>query len=249
MIIALFIIGLIVGSFLNAVIFRLQSGESFLFKRSHCRSCQTTLKPGDLIPVFSFLFLKGRCRYCSVKLSWQYPLVELTTAIIFVLISILYPVSSIQYWFEIVIACFLIVIATYDFKHYLILDKVVLPGLAVVIFRNLYLHNHVWLGLASGFGIAGFFLVQYLISKGKWIGLGDVKLGLFLGNLAGWPLSILVLMLAYLSGAIAGIILIGLGKKKLESKLPFGVFLSFSAIIVMLVGNQIMERFLKLIGL
>ncbi|MEJ0021795.1 MAG: prepilin peptidase [Candidatus Doudnabacteria bacterium] len=247
----IFIFGLIVGSFLNVVIFRLASGESFLFARSHCRSCKKELQAKDLIPVFSFLYLRGRCRYCAAAISRQYPVVELATGLIFVLFALKFQmVFSWVFALNIIFACFLLVIAVYDFNHYLILDKVLLPGLVLVLLYNILQGWPVfWAGLLSGAGFAGFFLAQYLISRGKWIGLGDVKLGFVLGNLAGWPMSILVLILAYGSGAVVGIALILMGRKKFGSKLPFGIFLSLSAIIVMLAGNPIMTWYLRLIGL
>ncbi|MEO8065950.1 MAG: prepilin peptidase [Candidatus Doudnabacteria bacterium] len=245
-----FVLGLIVGSFLNAVIFRLRSGESFLFGRSHCRTCKKELSAADLVPVFSFLMLKGKCRYCGIKLSWQYPAVELLTGGLFVLFALKFQmVFNPDFFLSLILVCFLIVIAVFDLKHYLILDKVVFAGLLVAIVRNILLHDHVILGLLAGLGVAGFFLFQYAASRGKWIGLGDVKLGLLLGNIAGWPYSILLLMLAYMSGALTGIALMLAGRKQLSSKLPFGVFLSASAIIVMLVGGPVMAWYLKLIGL
>jgi prepilin signal peptidase PulO-like enzyme (type II secretory pathway) len=97
--------------------------------------------------------------------------------------------------------------------------------------------------------ISGFFLFQYSVSRGKWIGFGDVKLGLFLGSAAGWPLILLVLFVAYYSGAIFGLVLMAMGKKQLSSKLPFGTFLSLSAIIVMIFSNVIMGWYSKLLGL
>ncbi len=248
MLILLFLFGLIIGSFLNAVIFRLHSGESFLSGRSHCMSCKHELAAEDLVPLFSFLWLQGRCRYCKVKLSRQYPLVEFLTGLLFVLFAFRYSPFTAHYYFQIIFASIFIVVAVFDYKHYLILDKVVFPALILAIIYNIWQHNF-WIGFLSGLGVAGFFLAQYLISRGKWIGLGDVKLGLVLGNVALWPNSVLVLFLAYVFGSIIGIFLILSRKKHLGSKLPFGVFLSLSAIIVMLVGNPIMRWYLNLIGL
>lgn len=247
----IFIFGLIVGSFLNAVIFRLYSGESFLFGRSHCRRCKKELQAKDLVPLFSFIYLGGRCRYCKANISWQYPAVELSTAIIFVLFALKFQmIFGWVFALFLILTCFLIVIAVFDFNHYLILDKLLLPALILILFYNLHTGWRVFgIGLLSGAGFAGFFLLQYLVSKGKWIGLGDVKLGFVLGTLAGWPLSVLVLLLAYFSGAAAGLILVATGRRQLGSKLPFGVFLSLSAIIVMLGGEPIMAWYLKLLGI
>ena len=103
-------------------------------------------------------------------------------------------------------------------------------------------------GILGAVLVSGFFYLQYLFSKGRWIGFGDVKFGLLLGSLFGFPLALLVLLLAYCSGAMVGVSLIALGKKKLSSKLPFGTFLGFSAIIVLLYGDQIWNWYMKLIG-
>lgn len=254
-----FIFGLIIGSFLNVVIFRLAKAESFLFGHSHCQSCNHELGPSDLIPVFSFVYLRGKCRYCKAKISWQYPIVELLSGLVFLLFGLQFGVSVSLIWF-LVLASFLLVIAVFDLKHYLILDKVIFPALALALLRNFYQdfvthtpvispHSLTILGIISALIISGFFLAQFLLSRGRWIGLGDVKLGLLLGLLAPWPQAIALLLLAYFLGAIAGIGLILAGHKNLGSKLPFGVFLGLSAIITMLYGTQITGWYLKFIGL
>jgi len=245
--IIIFIFGTIVGSFLNALIYRLHSGESVLSGRSKCPHCNHELSAIDLVPFFSFIFLRGKCRYCGRKISWQYPIIELLTAICFILLSSKYSVPSPEFWFYAVLFCFFIVIAVYDFKHYLILDKVIFPALAIVVLYNIWEHHFI-VGILSGFGISGFFLLQYLVSKGKWIGFGDVKLGLLLGNFIFWPLGPILLMLAYVIGAVVGITLIGLHKKSLGSKLPFGVFLSAATIITAIYGNAILQWYLHLLN-
>ena len=243
------ILGLIVGSFLNAVIFRLSTGESFLSGRSHCPRCGHKLTAVDLIPVLSFIFLRGKCRYCKSKISWQYPLIELATAISFILLAqnFEFRISNFEFIAQAIFICFLIVISIYDLKHYLILDKVVFPALVLSIAYNLLIGQLVS-GILGAVLVSGFFYLQYLFSKGRWIGFGDVKFGLLLGSLFGFPLALLVLLLAYCSGAMVGVSLIALGKKKLSSKLPFGTFLGFSAIIVLLYGDQIWNWYMKLIG-
>lgn len=246
-----FILGLIIGSFLNAVIFRLYKEESFVADRSRCPHCRHELSAADLIPVLSFVMLGGRCRYCKKRISWQYPLVELATASIFVLLALnfQFPISSAQFWYQVTIASFLILIAVFDFKHYLILDKVVYPATAIVILWNLFSGEGIGGGLLSGIIISGFFAFQYFVSDGRWIGFGDVKFGFLLGNIFGIKLGIVMLVISYFIGAIVGLTLIFLKKKNLGSKLPFGVFLSISAIIMMLYGKQITDWYFRLIGL
>ena len=123
--------GLIVGSFLNCVIYRLEEGKSFLKGRSFCPDCKHTLSWRDLIPLLSFLILKGKCRYCQKKISWQYPSVELSTGILFLLIfNYTFPnLLATGYW--LLVASFLIIIFVYDLKHYVIPDKVIYPAIMV----------------------------------------------------------------------------------------------------------------------
>lgn len=209
MLILLFVIlGLIAGSFLNAVAHRLFTGEDFVAARSHCVHCQQTLAARDLIPIVSFLFLRGRCRYCDKPISWQYPMVEITTAIVFVLIaqSFAFQLSSVGLYASLVFALFLVLIALFDLKHYLILDKVVLPAIILAILYQLYLGiatNNIFglgapiaQGLIGSVIIAGFFYLQYKLSYGRWIGFGDVKLGIFLGLIFGLGQSIMLLLIA-----------------------------------------------------
>ena len=126
--ITIFLTGLIVGSFLNSVIYRLEQGQSFLKGRSFCPHCKHQLSWQDLIPLFSFLILKGKCRYCLQRISWQYPLVELATGIIFIFISLtnsnIYAMA-----YLLLIACFFIIIFVYDLRHYIIPDKVIYPAI------------------------------------------------------------------------------------------------------------------------
>ena len=237
------IFGLIIGSFLNVVIYRLFHGGSIFFSRSACPFCHRSLTPWELVPVLSFICLRGRCHTCKRKISWRYPAVELITAITFFLLA-----QNFLFWPQFVFASFLIVIAVFDLKHYLILDKVLWPAILLAVLVNLG-SGSFWNGLFSGLGLAGFFLAQYFISQGRWIGFGDVKLGLLLGLILGWPQVLVGAALAYFSGALVGIGLIAWGKKQFSSKLPFGTFLAFSAIIVMIWGQSIVKWYLNLIGL
>ena len=118
------VFGLVIGSFLNAVIHRLWSKQSILEKHSRCPRCRHELKASDLVPLVSFFVLGGRCRYCKKSISWQYPLVELATAVAFSLIYLRWGIS-LNSCFLLLASCFLLIIFVYDFKHQLILDKVV----------------------------------------------------------------------------------------------------------------------------
>ena len=265
----IFIFGLIVGSFLNCVIYRLQTDESFLKGRprrkafsflrgrSFCPNCRHILSWQDLIPILSFLLLKGKCRYCRQKISFQYPLVELATGIIFLLIFLLlnnYPmVQVIRSLYLGTMSCFLIVIFVYDFKHYLIPDKVIYPAIAIAFLYNIFysfflIHNSKFLiySLFSAFGAAVFFLLIVLISRGKWMGIGDIKLAFFMGLFLSFPKILVALFSAFFIGAIIGIGLIIAGKKTMKSEVPFGPFLVTGTLLALFLGEQIITWYLTL---
>lgn len=263
-----FLFGTAIGSFLNVVIFRLHKHKT-LGGRSSCPYCQHELSAIDLIPVFSFLSLKGKCRYCHHRLSWQYPLVEFWTGIIFCLV---YLTSSffefanfsnmISLIFELFVASVLIVVAVYDFRWGLILDKIVFPSSVVAFLYLLLSHSSLILGFSSAakllalfyslltaFGLSLFFLAIILITKGRGMGGGDFKLSIFIGLAFGWPLALVATFLGFLTGAIGAVMLILLGKKNLKQTVPFGPFLALGSLLTLLYGNQILEFYLRSIGL
>jgi len=252
--VAVFIIGLIIGSFLNSVIWRSSVNKSVAKGRSICPKCKHKLVTKDLVPLFSFLFLRAKCRYCKKPISWQYPLVELATGLVFVLILNFYFSNLILASFLIIISCFLIIIFVYDLKHYLILDQILWPAVALsAIFRvveiafinkNYFQFLDYTLAIAIG---AGFFGILYLFSKGKWIGFGDIKLAILLGLILGWPNIIVGLFLSYLIGAIIGTSLIFLRKKKAKSEVPFAPFLITGTFLALFLGQTIINWYLSLL--
>lgn len=248
-----FILGLTTGSFLNCVIYRLETDKSFLTGRSFCPQCNHTLSALDLIPILSFLFLKGKCRYCKKPISWQYPLVELFTSLLFLLIFnfTIYGLSSTIYY--LLIICFLIIIFVYDLKHYIIPDQIIYSAIAIVVFYNifsLYIIRHtpylMLNTLPAALGASGFFLLIYLISKGQWLGFGDVKLAFLMGLFLGFPNILVALFLSFFIGAVIGLLLIVKSRKTLKSEVPFGPFLVIGTIIALLYGQQIIDWYFNL---
>lgn len=238
----LVILGLAVGSFLNVVIYRLPRGLGFFKGRSFCPHCRHPLEASDLIPLLSFAVLRGRCRYCRKTISWQYPLVEVLTAIIFVVIYLKFGLSA-NFFVYLINSLFLLLIFMIDLKNYLILDSITLPAIILAfLFNLLILKSSLWAMVIAGIIGGGFFLLQFLLSRGKWIGGGDIRLGFLMGMmLAGWEKLILALFFAYLVGAIFGIILMVSGKKSLKSKMPLGTFLSLATLVVLLWGDNILN--------
>ncbi|MFH1781436.1 MAG: prepilin peptidase [Patescibacteria group bacterium] len=241
----IFIFGLMIGSFLNVVICRLETKEKILISRSHCPQCGAILKWFELIPILSFLIQKARCRSCGQKISWQYPVVELSTGLLFLLAFnfFLQPIILIYY---LIIICLLIIIFVYDLKHYLIPDKIIYPAIVIAGIFNLQpsIFNEFSifkLSILSALGASGFFLLLVLATKGKGMGLGDVKLAFLMGLILGWPGILLALFGAFLSGAIIGLALIFSGKKKLKSEIPFGPFLVVATVLAIFCGSALIN--------
>ena len=243
----IFIFGLIIGSFLNVVVLRLKANEQFTRGRSRCPHCRHFLGFWDLLPVVSFIFLLGKCRYCHKPIAWQYPLVELAAALVFVVgffhyFPVSYQAAALPaYLAYLVFVCFLIIIFVYDLKYYLILDSVTLSGFILALLFNLWLGRPLGNLLLASIIIAGFFALQFIFSKGKWIGGGDIKLGLVIGAMLGWPMALTALILAYLLGSVVGLILIAAKKKGWQSEMPFGTFLALTTWAVLLWGDSIVN--------
>jgi len=246
-----FIVGLIFGSFLNVIIYRLKTppgrglfGLSWK-DRSHCPQCQTQLKWHDLIPLLSFIFLRGRCRYCHKKISWQYPIVELLSGLIWVLIPLdkggLWGVLNFAYYIFIFSA--LLIIAVYDFKWKIIPNRIVYPAIAVALVYNVFNtpldKGGLWGVLLTAAVAFSFFFSIYYFSDGKAMGLGDAKLAILVGLFLGPIATFAALTLAFVIGAVFGIILIALGKKTLKSQVAFGPFLAVGATIAFFFSSLI----------
>ncbi len=256
----IFAFGLCIGSFLNCLIYRIESKKS-LRGRSFCPNCKHTLSWQDLFPVFSYLFLGGKCRHCNKKISIQYPLVEISSALIFLQIFnfqfsiynefLIYQLINLLFLFY--IASVLIVLFVYDLKHYLIPDKVLLPAVGIAFLYRLFegLINSNFKLQISNYLVAvligaGFFLAIFLISKGEWMGFGDVKLAVLMGLLLGVENILVALFLAFFFGAIIGIIMMFLGKKGLKSEIPFGPFLIFGTFLAFFWGQEIVNWYFYL---
>jgi len=246
--ISLFIIisGLAVGSFLNVVIYRLKLNQSIIWPPSHCPKCQARLAWYDNLPLVSFIILQAKCRHCNKKIAWQYPLVELATAIIFLILFIHFTLT-VQFLVWIILASFLIVIFVYDFKYKVIPDRFSVPPMIVALLFNFALGAPPLMLLFSGLIIGAFFAAQFIISKGNWVGGGDIRLGLLMGWYLGLPLALVALLLAYISGSIIGIVLILLKHRKLDSHVPFGTFMALAIFVTLFFGDVLLNWYLGLL--
>lgn len=280
-----FVFGLAIGSFLNAFIYRLEiqqglrqiannrrkTGVTVMRGRSFCPYCNHNLAWHDLIPLLSFILLRGRCRYCNQRISFQYPLIELVTALLFIAVASVFSPwfspwfsqgvdnlakSSFPQTLELLyfwaIAALLIAVFVYDLKHFLIPDKILYPAIGLAVlwrvfeFLSIGIPVPLFQAVLAGMGASFFFFTIYALSKGRAMGFGDVKLAFLLGLFLGWPSLLVALFFAFFIGAVVGLILIALKKKGLKSEVPFAPFLIMGTAISFFFGESILHWYLSL---
>ncbi len=269
-IVILFAFGLAVGSFLNVVATR-YDGERFLLSnkliggRSHCEQCKKTLRWFELVPLFSFALQGGRCRRCKARLSIQYPIVELLSGIIFVAVPLALGVGStlgatatvatpLMLLAALWIAVFeaLLVMTIIDIRLGIIPDEINIflgaLGILLLLIPVPLDAAAVLIKLISALGAGMFFALLIAVTRGKGMGMGDLKLAIPLGLLFGWPEIVLVLMAAFVIGAVVGVIAIARGTNSMKGTLPFGPFLALGAATAFLWGTPIVGWYLPLLG-
>lgn len=250
-----FIFGSAIGSFLNVVIFRLKSGKSIAFGRSECSSCEKKLSAKDMIPIVSFLMLRGRCGYCGKKLSYQYVLVEIVTALLFLAVFLFLGGESFAQTFDVsellsllmyaAFASLFVVIFVYDLKHYEILNKVVLFGCGLWVVSLFILPVSIESAVIGAFSYGFFMLLLFVLSSGKWIGGGDVKLAFLIGAIVGFPGVLATFFITYIGGALVALVLIGVSKKKFGDKIPFGTFMTVGAVLSFFIADAMIKWYVQ----
>jgi leader peptidase (prepilin peptidase)/N-methyltransferase len=239
-----FILGLIIGSFLNVVIFRIDNLQTILLTRSKCPNCGKQLQWFDLVPLLSFIMLKGKCRYCQKPISVQYPIVELGTAIMVSSLFLHFGLGLAFFYYSLIF-CILAVVLVYDFYKQLVPEEFVWAALILTIILSWYIGG---LGIGNMFlgGLVGggFPALLVMLSKEKWMGAGDIKIGLILGMLLGYPVAIFGLFLAFVLGSVVGIAFIAKSKKTLKDSLPFTPFLIAATFLGLIYGNLIVNWYL-----
>ncbi len=262
MLVFVFIISLVLGSFINCLIYRLYKNES-IWGRSYCPSCRNKIAWYDNIPVISFVMLKAKCRSCRKDIPWQYPLVELITAILLtfsffkifgslnfynlVLNGFSFNISNIllliRDWFFILS---LIIVFVYDLKWQEIPMLVVWPASITIFIINFVLVENIGSLILSAVIGLSFFLIQYLATSKKGLGEGDIWLGLLIGTFfANWQLLLVALFVSYIIGAIVSLYILK-KKKNIKLKVPLGPFLVAGSIIVLFFGFNLLNYYLGL---
>lgn len=250
--IIIFILGLLIGSFLNVCIYRIPRGENIAYPPSHCTSCGSNIKSYDLIPVLSWSFLRGRCRSCKEKISIRYTLIELVTAMLFLLTYLKYGVSMelVQY---LVLIPFLLVVAMIDYdtmEVYTTTTWLAIAAGIVLIVVKFYQGESVITYLFGGLLGAGTIIIIILLSKlflgTEGMGWGDAEICGLCGLFLGLRLTLMMLFFSFIIGGIAGVYLLKAKKKNGRSEMPFGPSIIISTFLMMLLGDKILNWYLNL---
>lgn len=248
--ILIFILGLILGSFLNVVVHRLPRGESVVFPASHCPVCQAKIQLYDNIPILSYLILRGTCRSCKTGISLRYPLIELLTGLVLLAVALRYGISEETLIFGILV-CFLIPISIIDFQVGLILNKLTLSGFIVGVGLVLAFQPERWKmmligAVGGGLMLLFFAMLGKLLFKKDSLGMGDVKLVVLIGAYIGFPA---ILIAFYLGVVLAGLFILGgilFRRIELGETIPFGPFIALGAFVFVLWGDTITAGLLRL---
>lgn len=253
------LLGLIVGSYLNVVIYRLPRGISTVTPRSRCPECGAAIRAVDNVPVVSYLLLGGRCRSCRARISWRYPLLEAATSALFLASFLRFGVS-----FEAPVAALfcalMVVLALIDFDHMILPDALTYPAIALGILLQPFLSwARLWEGpwgamagaalgalLGSGLLLA-VWAAWYLIRREEGMGLGDAKMLAAIGAFLGWKGVLVSLFFAALSGSVVGLGLMAWGGLGGKARLPFGTFLALGGLIALFAGEPLVQAYARLL--
>lgn len=237
------LLGLILGSFLNVVIYRIPRRESLVRPGSHCPSCGQPIHFYDNVPVFSWLVLRGKCRSCHISISVRYPLVELITGIAFV----------VAFWrfgpdWQLLVAwgfiAAMVAVAFIDFDHMIIPNKIVLPGALLGLMASIAIDPHRWwVYVAGSVGAATFMFILAMVWPGG-MGPGDIKMALFMGAVLGAYVMV-ALFAAFFLGSIVGIFMLVVQKRSRKEKIPFGPYLASGAVLAILVGETLLKSYMS----
>lgn len=250
--------GLVIGSFSNVCIHRIPLGENIVAPRSRCPNCRDLIKAYDNIPLLSFLFLKGQCRSCGHQISWQYPVVELLTGLLFALTVFHFGVTT----HTVLLLAFvtaLVVVTFIDLEHQIVPDVITLPGIAIGLAWSVVAyflpgqHNPAGfsppapLDALLGTVVGGGLLYVVAVASRGGMGGGDIKLMAMVGAFLGWRAALLTIFLGTLSGSAIALLLLASGKKGRKDPIPFGPFLVLGALLSLFWGDELIAAYFRLV--
>ena len=243
------VVGLVVGSYLNVLIHRIPRGKSTVLPRSRCPYCQGAIRARDNLPVVSYLLLGGRCRHCRAPISWRYPLVEGLTAVLFVASFWRFGIDP-TLPHALVFSCSMVLLAAIDVEHFILPDRLTLPGILAGLAFQLWYPMPGFLAGVLG-TLVGAGLLILVINYWYWwrgeegMGIGDVNMLAMIGAFLGWQGVLTTLVLATTSGALVGIIMLLAGRIGIRSRLPFGFFLACGALLSLFFGDLIVAYYTR----
>ncbi len=237
------LLGAVAGSFANVAIHRLPRHESVITPRSRCPHCGALIRARDNIPLLSFLWLRGRCRDCGGRISWRYPLVEASTAALFLALWWRFGFSA-EALAAAIFAVIMVVVIFVDLDHQIIPNALTYPGLAVgLVLALIGGPGEVFIRLAAAVGAGLIFLLIAVLSRGG-MGGGDVKLAAVMGAFLGWPLIAAAMFLSFTLGGIVGVALLLARRRGRKDPVPFGPFLAAGGLAALFWGNALIQWYL-----
>lgn len=242
--ILIFLLGLIIGSFLNVCIYRIPQNQSIAFPASHCPECQNELRWWYLFPIFSFVFLKGRCAYCARKISIRYPIVELINGLLYLAVFYSFGLTwaTLQ---GLILVSTLLVVSLIDLDHRIIPNQIVIFLVIVSIPLHLLVPNLTWLQMLWGFLVGGGLLLIIAVLSRGGMGGGDIKLMAALGLYLGWEQILMAIFIASLIGSVVGIVLMLFFGKGRKTAIPFGPFLAMGTLVCYLWSDRLISWYLS----
>lgn len=245
-----FVLGAVVGSFLNVCICRLPNDQSVVSPPSRCPRCQSRIAWYDNVPMLSYLLLKGKCRRCGEPISGQYPLVEAITGLLSLALFLRFGPSFI-YLVLFVFCCAMVTLTFIDLKHRIIPDVITLPGIVIGFAVSFFLPRFGWLNSLIGIlaGGGSLLLIAFLyqaVTKKEGMGGGDIKLLAMMGSFFGWQAVLFIIFAASLTGSVIGVAGMLAQKKDATLAIPFGPFLASAAVLYIFYGSRIIHWYLNL---
>ena len=236
--------GLVIGSFLNVVIARVPERRSLWMPGSTCPGCGNAIAWHDNIPLVSFLVLQGRCRACAAPIPWRYPLVEATTAALFVVAWLVFGGDLRQFAMAVVFLAALVTITVIDLRHQIIPDVITLPGIGVGLVASVAADRVSWLQSVVGILVGGGLFVLVIVLSRGGMGGGDLKLGAMLGAFLGWQALLVGLFVAVMLGGLSAVALLASRRLARKDAIPFGPFLALGGAVALFWGDAILAWYL-----
>jgi leader peptidase (prepilin peptidase) / N-methyltransferase len=236
--------GLLIGSFLNVVIARAPDRRSLIRPGSACPQCGTAIGWHDNIPILSFLALRGRCRACAAPISWQYPIVEATTAALFAAAALAFG-PTLEAAVVAVELALLVALTAIDWERQLLPDVITLPGIVFGVVANLAIGRLSWLEALLGVLVGGGLFLVIILASGGGMGAGDMKLAAMLGAFLGWQVVLVSILMAVVGGGLLAVGLMASGRRKRKDPIPFGPFLAGGGAAGLFWGERIVQWYLS----